>query len=1446
MNKKVLTLCAGFLLAGSLTAVAQYCPTNGEVNYRTRMVKAAELDATFKDVNAINQNYWYQLEVDPETLDGGATDDTYVLSVERDYSTGKLYLTAKKVTDAVLTHTLWQIKVTDQTPGGRYYTYVNKETGFELSFDHMNALQRRKGVYEGSTTDGDYYIPSGPEDAKYDLSAANYGWTFEKDALIGGCVSNWELYTTDSQNSLLDYTPVYAYFHNGTDSVIALRSVPNSWSTSPDITDGVTRAKVYGDGSIAARLGEGDGIDGTLENGFAIIPVKDSKENTAHLLAKANMALRIKPVVAGAKVLNAAEINTMIDADGSFLTFGQNGSLNIANYDEWNDAADITPRVGKETKFTVCKPGTKDAITFASNPFDYTFEAVQSADDDLRRTANPSSLDGAYAGYDVLFRTTTPILSANNGDKQYGFLFVSEYPYEGQAFQGIYNGLEVKVAPYAHLKNVDGVLTKVTELDETTNSDSKDDALEARYHWKVTYYATNDSVVFEPLNASRMSQSDMTLGKTFEETDLATHTATQYLNTINRGVAYDAPNEEETAEPNTMYHKAANVPVALYAMNFGPESGDKANYLTVAYASGRTLDGKNAVDAGNRAFAAVRKSEQGNPAYVTNGTEAYQSAMEVVLRFDNNYTPLTRASVESGVYFMNLNTSKYSTAQTEHRVNGAYIVEDMKGHVVYDIEEAGQQDFDHMPATQWVVEQQECIDGDNINTNPYPTVRIYNREFNGTGRNGNLPVFEGQLYTAGDGKMFTIDHRHYAMIANQQTVDYHARFKYNCADTVVFNPVNVNELGYFNEEEDVLRENVYQFQHIYNMAGNNFLGVNDDNNILKLLSGADGTEFELFRAEGWYPVEEWTTEIQGDEVVPVKTGTWKFEYRDSIAYGYPSELANATQLYKTFYKIKLKDENLIDNDHKFIAIDNEHKYVVATESEIADASNHLTFAIFALKENNCIDGTHAYALINQPQYTIVNGSASELTGLRLWKENANHEYDKDGNLPQDEYGNVIYRWVNDNDAVMVELATNQYQVTGKLEIENVSLDAKIADLCETTSDVFALVNNNRPLYRTLDASLVNNDEQVIDIRTVDEQGNESLYEDSNSALAERFGLNYLAAENLGDQTNREGFYVDYVAKSSARMPQYLFVVAADSVPAYKYCDCDIHDVHHGVNASCGHTEDYAGYVEGRFLINFNDSVQNAIDKLANPDAFRSSNYTRLGFVEAVHRGDSLYVLKAPYTLESIKVASVDPAENGKMYICPDSLAADKEGIIYDIVELDGTHNNVAFSLRNTGDTEDSFLIESNDDFGFSQIGSFAGAWVKIINNVPVLAKFYDVNGNHNTGDSTDSWKNQEDWAPVSSTGEVINQAARFTFSAINKDASATANESITAEGAVSVTATDGAVIIRGAEGKNVVIATILGKVVANETVNSDNETIAVPAGIAVVSVDGESFKVVVK
>ena len=82
----------------------------------------------------------------------------------------------------------------------------------------------------------------------------------------------------------------------------------------------------------------------------------------------------------------------------------------------------------------------------------------------------------------------------------------------------------------------------------------------------------------------------------------------------------------------------------------------------------------------------------------------------------------------------------------------------------------------------------------------------------------------------------------------------------------------------------------------------------------------------------------------------------------------------------------------------------------------------------------------------------------------------------------------------------------------------------------------------------------------------------------------------------------------------------------------------------------------------------------------------------------------------------------------------------------------------------------------------------------------------------------------------------------------NETRTPTANETIenAADATISVVAVDGAVIVKGAEGKNVIVSTILGKVVANEVLNSDNETIAAPAGIVVVSVDGESFKVAVK
>ena len=1453
MNKKFSTLMALALLAGSFPVAAQFCPTDGEVPYRTRYVKAAALDANIWEVNKINQEYYYQLRVKPESLGLEKGDaNTYVLVAERDYSTGKIYLTAQEISKATLTHSLWKIKVTDRSANGRVYTYVNKETGFELAFDHTNALQR---------VEGNYVIPT--EDDKtegndaYKKNAANYGWTYEDKGLTDGCIDNWAWYTTeDNGTAELNYKKVYSYFHNGTDSVMALRAIRKTETTYFDYSS-----------SLADRLSE-DGLDGTATGGWAVIAVKDSKANGRDFVEGISAALQIRPVVAGAKVLNADEINSMVDADGSFLSF----SPRIKKYDAWNNA-DEGDKAGKFAKFTVLNPETGEPLNIVedANPFAHAFKdgkfvAVYSpyeknlARDMWAETGAISEGKNPYAGYDILLQTNDPIQQVGN-EKQFGYLYVSEHNYEGTP-TGNYNGLEVKIQPYAWMldanKGTVNAKRNVALKAQNRGGATAPDALEARYHWKATYYATNDSLVLEPLNASRMNTEEMAARLPFEQTHLAVdpnHSSSKWVNTVNAAVGYASGN----ANAAWMTNKEAGVPVALYAMN-NSQVGDTDYLLTIG-----TPSNAEAYDADYAAEVKPNAGTTANPAYVTNKVvdkvSPYQADMELRLKFNHGYTYLTRATMASGVYFMNLDTKKYSTAQTENRVNGAYIVADMGGHVVYDVEEQGQQDFNHMPATQWVVEQQPCLEGDDVNANENPTVRIYNREYADE-------LFAGQLYTAGDGKFFTINHREYARLANggQQNVDRHNWKKYNCADTVTFAPVDVNELGYFNETDENLRNTTYMFQHMYDMNAGKFLTVSDKNNNVRV--GDTGTSFELFRSEGWVPVQdsiqEYNTSTGKWDLVP--GDTYHFDYVKEQKYGYASEAANATQLYKTFYKIKVKDANLIDNDHKFVAINNQYKYVVATEDEIMDPKNHLSFAIVSLKENNHLNDIHGYAIVNNPTYIKVNAQTEDdLKGLTKMTQ-------------QDEYGNeydVYYKDVDpsDNkeltneitnptgynaakDIIMVSMVKegdeNNYQVTGKLGVEAVSLDTKIDELCNTSTDAFALVSADRPLYATIASEYVNNDKKALDIYTIERQGNESLFEDSSSKEAQRWGMNYLGAENMNKPTKNEGFYIDAVAKSNPRMPQYLFVVAADSVPAYEYCDCGI-DGHaqHGINSGCGHSEKFAGYVDGRFMINYNDSVQAAmIDKVTNADKFKSDNYTRLGFVEAVHRGDSLYVLKYPYTLASIKEEAKDGS--GK-YIIPTFLSKDSLGKVYDIVPLDGKHNNAVFSFRNTGDDEGSFLIESNDAANkdgkpysiYSKVGSFAGAWIKIHNNVPVLAKYYSNDGNHNTGDFTDDWVAVGDKTDDNVTGEFINQGARFIFKDIDKDSEATANEEIAA-GSVVVAGTNGAVVVKGAEGKSVIVSTILGKVVANEVLTSDNAQIAAPQGVVVVSVDGESFKVVVK
>ena len=407
---------------------------------------------------------------------------------------------------------------------------------------------------------------------------------------------------------------------------------------------------------------------------------------------------------------------------------------------------------------------------------------------------------------------------------------------------------------------------------------------------------------------------------------------------------------------------------------------------------------------------------------------------------------------------------------------------------------------------------------------------------------------------------------------------------------------------------------------------------------------------------------------------------------------------------------------------------------------------------------------------------------------------------------------------------------------------------KVDNLCSTSSDVFKLSVNPRPLYANLEGDavigeaykdLVNNEKNGLKLGVQRTGG--YLFEDKQPAMY------YLSHENLNTGSDKNNsFYVDKVAKSNARMPQYLFAMAADSVPAYTYCET----AKHGINPGCDHEVAYPGYVSGRFLVNLNDSVRKSIDKIVTRDKFMSDGYVRLAFVEAIHRGDSLYVLKAPYSLKSI---SVKDELDGTSYVLPPYLSADSAGVVYDVIPLDGKHNNAAFSLRYVGDSEtDGFLLESFD-YGmekdgelthYSKIGSFEGAWVKLQNGVPVLAQISDDadKGNHDTDDSLvgNEFYEKKSW------DELLNQAAIFGLSEGTNGGNITANDEINVSG-VTVIAGNGQVTIMGAAGKQVVVSNILGKVVANQIITSDNATIAVPAGIVAVAVEGEAaVKAIVK
>ena len=316
----------------------------------------------------------------------------------------------------------------------------------------------------------------------------------------------------------------------------------------------------------------------------------------------------------------------------------------------------------------------------------------------------------------------------------------------------------------------------------------------------------------------------------------------------------------------------------------------------------------------------------------------------------------------------------------------------------------------------------------------------------------------------------------------------------------------------------------------------------------------------------------------------------------------------------------------------------------------------------------------------------------------------------------------------------------------------------------------------------------------------DENESEVIYEQRNDkAIVEDKALSFLNIENMNDPKFdiNPAIYVDsaYVNRAGNKCWQYLLAVNVEE-KLNTFCPDDpTHNTEewikeHGV---CPHAIK-TPYLKARFLVNLIDTanIYGATHLHNNPyinQTEEGADRAKLAFVPGFHVGDSLY------------------------------LVTNSDTVCVDLRTPNFTIGKFAFKYVDAMNS-DAFKIQT------------------AYKDYTPEATTYDPNY---TNEGFLRWTNGcivVDYGYEK--GDVFN---------MNEDETGTptANEEISAEEAtVSVVATDGAVIVKGAEGKNVVVSTILGKVVANKVLNSDNETIAAPAGIVVVSVDGESFKVAVK
>ena len=817
------------------------------------------------------------------------------------------------------------------------------------------------------------------------------------------------------------------------------------------------------------------------------------------------------------------------------------------------------------------------------------------------------------------------------------------------------------------------------------------------------------------------------------------------------------------------------------------------------------------------------------------GTPTFAS-QNITVKTSADYSSLTLTTIPSGVYLIQYKAGgSYNTEKV-----GSYVFANLAGYFGWAAQ-ARNQEFKHMPAAQWVVEKK--------GTSSIAPISITNREFSDDS-------YKTSYQIPSDMQLFAVE-------GSANEVFY---FNGNQKDTVSFIKVDEDlvkdaKLGYKYVSENEAKVQTYLFNYLHGLALDKYLNVpSGKDSIVRVDETGAKASFRL-------------QVVVKDDKYGYGDGLVRNVYRITDGKGRYLTYDGTTKKYmmKTYpTDYFLKENNDIEGKEYYTLVEANLRYSSMNQTQ-AQAWYPKAFAGKKATDT----GVKTF----EAMYTPDGGSASyDGSGYLLPYAGASSVvtvpiYDKDGNALVADNSKVDYYTYQANTEgkiVLAKVADSQWNSRAyaslkvsvddnTLDLTQGSLNDKFNGYDEVRTSAFAVAMDDSPLYRRFNnAALGENVNDGPDSLTfVESVRNEYLMDEWNPNLTTET-VDYAGIWNKDKAEGKLAFRIDtaWLNRGLGNIkPQYLISVARDDQEGVETVPCTEAGPHVDANGNittdpskCVHAQHgRAGFAYGKYLVNFSDSAQAFIDREAkvNPYMFTTnssanSSYTRVGFVKAIHAGDSLFVLTNGF--ENVEPAKLDTAT-----IIANYKKAKLENFIVDLVG--DKHKNVTWSFRYINPdkagavteegAENAFLFESNvygeKDQNYRTVNgdadraiapTYAAAWLKMHNGCLVLT---DINSQFSS-------------AKTNGDGALI-----FNVAQKDEEDMVTSNDNINNVEGVSVVAGNGTVTIQGAAGKSVVISNILGKVVAETVLTSDNATIAVPAGIVAVAVDGEeAVKVVVK